>query len=254
MLIESTAKAQKIQIDAIQDAGSFHKQSSIAAYPLNGSTYGQSSGLNAKYGRKTPSVSLYATSGFPHKALKARVVVPAPTEPSTSLRNHSELTTATVNLNNERRAFGAKEYETFKQHYSQQKKAAKPSLLTMPTPTSQELQACIPYILRSEIEGKQQTRELENEISRWTQEFSRFINDNKATPTDRDECVLTLLGALNEAIDNSTPRMRQLFYETSGSAGFADALNQVKTVSKAVRVKKEIEEFEDTKEEWEERR
>jgi hypothetical protein len=60
-----------------------------------------------------------------------------------------------------------------------------------------------------------------------------------------------LLGALNEAVENSSRGMRQLFYETSDSSGFATALDQVQTISKSVRVMKEIEEFEDAKEEWE---
>jgi len=254
MLIKPTARAQEVQIDEREDTGSPHKQFSIASYSLSGSTYGESSGLNSEHGGKLPLVSLYATSDLPHRTLRTRAVVPAPTKLPTGSRDHSELSMATVKLNNERRAFGAKEYETFKQRYSQPKKATKPSLLTKLTATRQELQACIPYIFHSTIEGKQQTQELKNETSRWTQEFSRFVNDDKATPQDRDECILTLLGRLNEAIDASNPRMRQLFYETSGSMGFADALDHVKTVSKAVRVQKEIEEFEDVKDEWEERR
>lgn len=91
-----------------------------------------------------------------------------------------------------------------------------------------------------------------NEISGWTHEFSRFVNDKEATQTDRDGCVLTLLGTLNEAVDGSSGRMRELFYETSDSSGFAAALDQAQTVAMSVRVMKGIEEFEDAKEEWEE--
>lgn len=117
-------------------------------------------------------------------------------------------------------------------------------------PTSQELQACIPYIFQSTAEGKQQTQQLKNEINRWTEGFSHFIN-HKAPPREKDECFLMLLGALNEAVEDSSRGTRQLFYETSDSSGFATALDQVQTISKSVRVMKEIEEFEDAKEEWE---
>ncbi|CAN9316016.1 unnamed protein product [Alternaria alternata] len=166
------------------------------------------------------------------------------------LPGHNELPVATVKLNNERRAFGAKEYEAFIRRYAQPKRVPKPSFLTSIMPTSQELQACIPYIFQSTAEGKQQTQELRDEINRWTEGFSRFIN-HKAPPREKDECFLMLLGALNEAVENSSRGMRQLFYETSDSSGFATALDQVQTISKSVRVMKEIEEFEDAKEEWE---
>jgi hypothetical protein len=224
---------------------------SIAAYSMSGSPSGDSPAPVAEYRRKVPSVSLYATSDLPHRAFQARTVDPSPTKPSATLDNHSELPDATVKLNNERRAFGAKEYEAFKQRYAQPKKVSKPSFLKSVTPNHQELQACIPYIFRSTAEGKQQTQELKQEISRWTQEFSRFVNSNEETQKNKDEFIMALLVALNEAVDSSSGRMRQLFYETSGSAGFAAVLQRVETISKSVRVMKEIEEFEDTKEEWE---
>ncbi|KAI4610815.1 hypothetical protein J4E80_007843 [Alternaria sp. BMP 0032] len=169
------------------------------------------------------------------------------------LTRHVELPAATVALNNERRAFGAREYEAFKQRYAKPKKFLKPTFLTSVAPTNQELQDSIPHIFQSTAEGKQQTQELKNEMTRWTHEFSHFVDDGNATQNTRDENVLTLLGALNEAIDSSSGKKRQLFYETSDSAGFTTMLGQIETVSKSVRVMKEIEEFQDVREEWEER-
>ena len=168
------------------------------------------------------------------------------------LTDHVELPAATVALNNERRAFGAREYEAFIQRHAQPKKAPKPSFLTSVAPTNQELQDSIPHIFQSTAEGKQQTQELRNEITRWTHGFSHFVNDTKATQSNKDGCVLALLGALNESVDSSTGRTRQLFYETSDSAGFTAVLDRMATVSKSVRVMKEIEEFQDVKDEWSE--
>jgi len=178
-----------------------------------------------------------AESAFHHEGLTGRV----------------ELPVATVQLNNERRAFGAREFETFKQRHAQPAKVPKPTFLSSVTPTSQDLQACIPHIFRSTADGKQQTQELKDEISRWTREFSRFVSDGNVAQRLEDESILALLGALNEVVDSSTGKARQLFYETSDSAGFTSALNQVETMSKSVRVMKEIEEFQDAKEEWSER-
>ncbi|KAI4679844.1 hypothetical protein J4E81_010249 [Alternaria sp. BMP 2799] len=169
------------------------------------------------------------------------------------LIRHVELPAATVALNNKRRAFGAREYEAFKQRYAKPENLSKPSFLTSVTPSSQDLQACIPHIFQSTAEGKQQTQELKNEVTRWTHEFSHFVIDRTATHKSRDESVLTLLGVLNEAIDSSSEKIRKLFYETSDSAGFTSVLNQVERTSKSVRVMKEIEEFQDAKEECSER-
>jgi hypothetical protein len=253
ILTKPSDKAEELQIHTMRDAYLPHKQRSIAAYSLSDSAFGESSGPHADHGTRLPLISLYATSVLPHRKSQVRTTIPAPRESSTSSRNLLELPVATVALNNERRAFGAKEYEAFKQRHAQPKRVSKPSFLTSVPPTSQELQACIPHIFQSTAEGKQQTQELKNEISRWTQEFSRFVHDDNATQKVRDECILTLLEALDEAVDSSTGRMRQLFYETSDLAGFTDTLNQVETVSKSVRVVKAIEDFHDAKEEWEKR-
>ncbi|KAI4681845.1 uncharacterized protein J4E84_007441 [Alternaria hordeiaustralica] len=172
-----------------------------------------------------------AESTFRHERLTDQVKLPA----------------ATVQLNNERRAFGAREYEAFKQRYTKPKKFAKPSLLTSVTPSSRDLQACIPHIFQSTAEGKQQTQERKNDITRWAHEFSRYINDTNVTQSNKDGHILRLLGALNEAVESSTGKMRKLFYETSDSAGFTSVLSQIETMSKSVRVMKEIEEFQDTK-------
>jgi len=252
MLTKSTARVQEAEMNAIHDADS-SEVFSIAEYSVSDSVFGESYGPNAESVGSPPSVSLYATSDLPRRTHKRRAADSTSNQPSTSLEDHSKLPTATVALNNERRAFGAKEFEVFQQRHARTKKAPKPSFLTSVAPTNQELQDSIPHIFQSTAEGKQQTQELKNEITRWSHELSHFVNDTKVTETDRDRCLLTLLGTLNEAVDSSTGRTRQLFYETSDSAGFMTLLNQVETMSKSVRVMKEIEEFQDTKEEWSER-
>ena len=44
--------------------------------------------------------------------------------------------------------------------------------------------------------------------------------------------------------------MKRLFYQSAEYAGIHGVLDKLQTVSKSVRVMKEIEEFEDVKEEW----
>ncbi|KAI4652459.1 hypothetical protein J4E93_002661 [Alternaria ventricosa] len=227
--------AEELRMTTMQSTEQPHDQLDVAAYSLSGSSIGEPSGPIKQHGKGVPSVSIAEST--PRRR---------------GLRRHVDLPAATVALNIERRAFGAREYEAFKQRHAQPKKSLKPYFLTSVAPTNQELQDSIPHIFQSTAEGKQQTQELKNEISRWTQEFARFVDDTKATQSNKDGHVLSLLGALNEAVDSSTGKMRKLFYETSDSAGFTSVLNQVETMSKSVRVMKEIEDFQDAKEEWSE--
>lgn len=273
ILTRSTPDTETIEMPSTQGVTLPRKQLGTVAYSPSNSSVGKSFGTIAEHGRILPSMRMYAISSLPYTASEAKAYggdvsegvstqgavyatswKSQPTGESElckqDLPGHNELPVATVELNNERRCFGAKEYEAFIRRYAQPKRVPKPSFLTSIMPTSQELQACIPYIFQSTVEGKQQMQELRNEINRWTKGFSRFIS-HKASPREKDECFLMLLGALNEAVENSSRGTRQLFYETSDSSGFATALDQVQTISKSVRVMKEIEEFEDAKEECE---
>lgn len=267
--------AEELQMATVQSTEPPHDQLDVAAYSLSGSSIGESSGPIKKHGRGLPLVSMYAISALPCRMPTTDAYIrPASTTVSvrgvggatpgkhqftadsvprhTGLTRHDELSLATIQLNNKRRAFGAKEYEAYRKRHVQPKKVSKPSFLTSVVPTIQELQACIPHVLQSTAEGKQQTQELKNRMNRWTHEFSRFVNDESVTQRAKDKCLLTLLGALNEAVDSSTGKTRQLFYDSSDSAGFTAVLDRIATVSKSVRVMKEIEEFQDAKEEWSE--
>ena len=273
ILVKPSLKAENVQLAALQDTSSPHDQFDIAPYSLTGSSIGDSSTPLKKHGRGLPSMRMYATSALPYRTPMATVYTRASSGETSTHRamgiqssrrqrrmenevpnsyptSDRELPAATVALNNKRRAFGAREYEAFKQRHAQPKRILKPSFLSNIVPSNQDLQACIPHIFQSTAEGKQQTQELKNEITRWTHEFSRFVNDGSVTQRVNDECLLTLLGVLNEAVDSSTGKRRTLFYETSDSAGFISVLNQMETISSSVRVKKEIEEFQDTKKEW----
>lgn len=166
-------------------------------------------------------------------------------------QGHASL--ATENLNAMRHAVGIREYENFKQRHNPPKQVQKPSFLKPSAPTIQELQDCIPYILAAPPDGKQQTHELKSEIERWAQGFSLFVTNNKPD-ADSDAGLLALLTKLNEAVEKSNRSVRRLFYEASNSAELLQTLNQVMTVSKSVRIMREIEEFKDAKEEWEDDR
>ena len=58
--------------------------------------------------------------------------------------------------------------------------------------------------------------------------------------------------ALNTKVEQSNKRLRNLFYERSDDAGLMGALDAVEQCSKSVRVVKEIEDFQDARDDWEE--
>jgi hypothetical protein len=161
------------------------------------------------------------------------------------------LSSKTISLNNTRHAIGGQEYEAFvKRHHqpTQHTNATKFNFLATPTPSIQELQACIPYIFHSVPESTRQTQERKEEIKRWAQDFSHIV---ESTTRKQDENMLTFLTILNEAVENSSNRALKLFYSSTDSMGFAEALDRLQSVSKSVRVMKEIEEFQDARKEWE---
>ncbi|KAH7558423.1 hypothetical protein J3E72DRAFT_24370 [Bipolaris maydis] len=155
-----------------------------------------------------------------------------------------------VDLNARRRAFGEEEYETFRQYHSTEEKVQKPSFLTPATPTIRDLYNGILYLFGALSEGKQQTSELKFETERWIQGLSLLIK-NTTPDAESDEGFLHLLQMLNRTVEGSSKSVRQLFYEVSDPAGLLSALDQVSATSKSVRVMKEIEDFQDAKEEWE---
>jgi AMMECR1 domain-containing protein len=62
---------------------------------------------------------------------------------------------------------------------------------------------------------------------------------------------LEMLVVLNEAIDKSDQTRRQMFYQAVEETRFTEVLDELQQKSKSIRVVKEVEEFEDTKDDWE---
>ncbi|XP_014558716.1 hypothetical protein COCVIDRAFT_93769 [Bipolaris victoriae FI3] len=162
----------------------------------------------------------------------------------------TNLPSETIDLNARRHAFGEEEYEAFRQRHPIEEKVKKPSFLTPATPTIQDLYDGTIYLFSSLPEGKQQTDELKFATQRWTQGLSLLIK-NTTSDAESDDGFLHLLQMLNRTVEGSAKSVRKLFYEVSGSAGLLGALDQILATSKSVRVMKEIEDFQDAKEEWE---
>lgn len=91
---------------------------------------------------------------------------------------------------------------------------------------------------------------LKFKTERWIQGLSLLVK-NTTPDAESDDGFLHLLQTLNRTVEGSGKSVRELFYEVLGPAGLLDALDQVSATSKCVRVMKEIEDFQDAKEVWE---
>lgn len=161
-----------------------------------------------------------------------------------------DLPPETIDLNARRRAFGEEEYEAFRQRHPTVEKARKPSFSTPATPTIQDLYDGILCLFGPLPEGKQQADVLKFKTERWIQGLSLLVK-NTTPDAESDDGFLHLLQTLNRTVEGSGKSVRELFYEVLGPAGLLDALDQVSATSKCVRVMKEIEDFQDAKEVWE---
>lgn len=239
----------------------------IAAYSMGPSSIGGSFGMPAKHAGHFGSANLVMSTLPIRSSTESVKVMSVPTETPFPKRQWVQkipsrqpnavgqegTSLATNDLNASRRAIGAREYEDFKQQHNPPKQVQKPSFLELTAPTIHGLQDCIPYIFASSPDGKQQTHELKSEMERWMQGFSHFVRNNKPDAVS-DTGLLALLATLNGAIEKSAISVRRLFYDMSDSAGLFTTLDQILAVSKSVRVMKEIEEFQDARQEWEDDR
>lgn len=84
------------------------------------------------------------------------------------------------------------------------------------------------------------------EIVRWIDEFTEFVKNS-----GKDDVLIDTLVTLNEAIENSNSKAKIAFYAAADQAGFLEALAGLQKMSKLNRVMKEIEEYEDARDDWE---
>jgi hypothetical protein len=177
---------------------------------------------------------------------------------------------AIAELNEWRQLTGSMEFKQYREKHHSRKPPPKPPFLILEIPTLAQLRDGLTYIFRpfsSHIAASHHaavTRDdRKREISRWTQGLDHLLDSwmssepmasdlkEPARPTaDQNEMMVEFLIHLNGLIEKSDDRMKILFYQSAEYAGIHGVLDKLQTVSKSVRVMKEIEEFEDVKEEW----
>ncbi len=62
--------------------------------------------------------------------------------------------------------------------------------------------------------------------------------------------IIDLSVDLNDLIEKSNDVMKRLFYQATDRTGFDAVLEKLQMVSRSVRAMKEIEEFQDARDEW----
>jgi len=169
-----------------------------------------------------------------------------------------------IELNNRRQSTGLKEFEEYKAKNALPKQLPRPSFLTLEVPALPQLHDGLTYIFRSFIsrtgsQARLALDERKSEIVRWTHGLDHSLNSWTSLPSSSDSKegfqpklndAVELLVHLNGLIGKSDVKMKKLFYEASTLGQIDNVLDKLQTVSKSVRVQKEVEEFEDERKEW----
>lgn len=138
-----------------------------------------------------------------------------------------------------------------------------PLFMSHVVPSILELEQGLQYIFRSnkprfvhQHKSKMQVRE--SEIERWTQGLSNSLQMHQSIPSTKVDAQLLsaeqqtsysgLLSSLNEVLENTDTELRSSFYDASNAAGIEKIFDRLLTLTKSVRVEKEVSEFYDERE------
>lgn len=193
---------------------------------------------------------------------------PAPAPKPESEKQARQLPAAIVVLNERRQSTGAKGFKDFQEKYHPPKPPPKPSFLTLEIPTAPQLLDGLDYIFRpfppaTTRQTVANRDERKREIFRWTEGLDHLLNSWASEPISSPSAskearqakgneMVDLLVRLNGLIDGSDDRMKRVFYQGAEQGEIDGVLDKLQRVSKSVRGMKEVEEFEDVREEWKE--
>ncbi len=82
-----------------------------------------------------------------------------------------------------------------------------------------------------------------------TEPISVSLESEGGKQAKLDDTVELLVG-VNGSIEKCDDKMKRLFYQGTEQAGIDGVLQKLQTVSKSVRAMKEVEEFEDARDDW----
>jgi hypothetical protein len=227
-------------------------------------------------------VALKATSEVPARydniAIPFRPLISSREIPSTDSATSSyaalkpkakiirELPAKILEINVRRQSSGSKAFQEYKEKHFPSKAMFEPSLHSLEITTTAQLHDSLTHLFRPFIRTRVHQASLDrdhrkDEMVRWTRKLEQLlhssISESASSPTFTKEAVqanqnamVDLLVRLNASIEKCDEKTRRLFYQGTEQAGIDRVLRKLQTVSKSVRAMKEVEEFEDAREEW----
>jgi hypothetical protein len=187
--------------------------------------------------------------------------------PAVNPNSKRQLPVAIVKLNIRRQSASSKAFEEYQKNCFEPKPPCKLSFLSLEIPTVPQLRHGLTYIFRpfpqSTAAGQESLNrdERRKEIVRWIQGLDHLLDawisgtmsshsaHKEAIQDEQNEMVDLLIG-LNGSIETSDDDMKRLFYQGTEQAGIDRVLDRFCMVLGSVRAMKEVEEFEDVRDEW----
>lgn len=174
----------------------------------------------------------------------------------------SNLPLRIMELNNKRRRTGIPASRDTNREFS---KDALPSFMHAEAPTTQELEQGLAHIFQplmsqSARQDVLQREARANAMARWVHGFDNLLQTQRlsalssasremqAMRPELQTASVGLLCSLNERLEGANDRLRTVLYTSSSVAGIDGALDKLLTLTKSVRVEKEVEEFRDERE------
>ncbi|ERF75223.1 hypothetical protein EPUS_00015 [Endocarpon pusillum Z07020] len=177
-----------------------------------------------------------------------------------------ELPAAIAELNIKRQSSGSKVFNEYLQKHLLPSPPSKPQFLTLEVPTLLQLRDGLNYIFHPlpGTTARQATLdrdERKKEVLRWTHGLEHLLDcwiaepisvplDAKGEKQAKVNEIVELLVDMNGSIERCDSKTRRLFYQSTEQAEIDGVLQKLQTVTKSVRVMKEVEEFEDVRDEW----
>ncbi|EFR05200.1 hypothetical protein MGYG_08214 [Nannizzia gypsea CBS 118893] len=177
-------------------------------------------------------------------------------EPSSPLKTPEPCLFPSIeNINKKRRIIGSKEFVAFGHKFSALHKA--PSMAQLQEGIHEIFdQTAVSAMGRTVVNPTTKKAkvihwvdQLDTFLNSWTSDQTFGSRGRKSSSSSAD--LINLLVYMNYQIEQCGDELKGIFYRGAKDAGFDRILEKLQTYSKSVRCCKEIEEYKDTREEWE---
>lgn len=124
---------------------------------------------------------------------------------------------------------------------------ARPTSFPVANANVEELIQGLNFILSPSASGNPN---LAADILTWVCLFDNLIRSSSLVAPLDGATFLDLIILMNEQLETAADDRRRIFYDTTSKAGIDGTLQRLFKASRSVRLEKEVEDFEDAREEW----